>query len=94
MEICRRAKAYDSSQKKEAQQDTIFKVILAAELTVEGKSDGEKAKGTEQVTVNVDGLIMEVAKTPNGIPMTTRAGAVIAQDVLVVLLPGFQAVPV
>ena len=93
VEIRRRPQTNDDPHEEECKKNTVSRIVMWTELVVESEGNGEEAQRSEQVTVYIDGLVMKVAETGYGFPVAVGDWPIMAEDVLIILLPWFQVVP-
>lgn len=65
-----RAEAKHGTQEEKADKETVFSAISEAEMRIEGKpSDCKKSQGSKQMSVHIDGLIVQVTKACDRFPV-------------------------
>lgn len=92
----RHAQARSGTSEKATEHDKILGggiVIPRTQEMVKAKAAGNRGKGTDQMGVYIDRLIVNITKAGSGFLVTVRWRSVARSDVEIVLLPGRNLVP-
>ena len=81
-----------SAQKEAAKSDHIRTLNRIAFKNIKGKGNEEKEKSTQDMTVDVDGLIVQVKKTLEAFGKRIGLWPIMSQDEVVVFSPCRQRI--